>query len=127
MRPDACLRAPPRAPRAGRRSRRADRSPARNRPAAARPARRTSRCSGKRRCPGRPRPASRAQALHQVVDLGGVAARLDVVGGVADDALLVDDEGGADQALAPRPVLAQFFLYHLIHLAPITLGYTVLR
>src|SRR2546428_2947290 len=122
MRPDACLGGPPRAPRAGRRSRRADKSPARNSPAAARPARRTSRSSGKRRCPGRPRPASHAQALHQVVDLGGVAARLDVVGGMADDALLVDDEGGADQAFAPRPVLALLFLQYAVHPAHLALG-----
>src|SRR5215212_1381159 len=40
------------------------------------------------------------KGLHQVEYLGGMAARVDPVGGVADDAFLVDHEGGAHQALA---------------------------
>src|SRR6266850_1665604 len=46
---------------------------------------------------------SRAQAFYQVEDHGGVAARRDPVGSVADDSLLVDHEGGAHQALAAHP------------------------
>ena len=44
--------------------------------------------------------SSGLQLADDVVDLGGVMPRIDAVGGVADDALLVDHEGRAHQALA---------------------------
>src|SRR6185295_2839846 len=53
----------------------------------------------------------RAQAPDQVEHLRRVAARVDAVGAVADDALLVDDEGGAHQALVAH-ALGLLFLDH---------------
>src|SRR5438105_7263114 len=63
-----------------------------------------------------------AQALDQVVHLGGVAARVDAVRDVPDDALLVDDESGAHQALAPRAALVLLLLQHAVLAADLALG-----
>src|SRR5205085_7761693 len=63
-----------------------------------------------------------AQALDQVVHLGGVAARVDAVGDVPEDALLVDDEGGAHQALAPRAALVLLLLQHAVFAAHVAFG-----
>src|SRR5438105_242197 len=63
-----------------------------------------------------------AQALDQVVHLGGVAARVDAVRDVPDDALLVDDESGAHQALAARAALILLLLQHAVLAADLALG-----
>src|SRR5438067_2945107 len=63
-----------------------------------------------------------AQALDQVVHLGGVAARVDAVRDVPDDALLVDDESGTHQALAPCAALVLLLLQHAVLAAHLALG-----
>src|SRR6185369_16692201 len=65
---------------------------------------------------------SGAQSFHQVENFRGVAARVDAVFGVADDALLVDDEGGAHQALAPHAVLGLLVLDDAVLAAHVALG-----
>ena len=54
-------------------------------------------------------------------DFRGEAARFHVVGGVADDALLVDDEGGAHQALVAH-AFGLFFLDHAVLAAHVAFG-----
>src|SRR5919109_3392823 len=63
-----------------------------------------------------------AQALYEVVHLGRMPARIDAVCDVPDDALLVDDESGTHQALAPRPGLVLLFLQHAVLAAHLALG-----
>src|SRR5678815_1154009 len=98
-RPPTCPPARAPAPRTSGRTRRGDRSSARER-RSARLARRASPRSARRRSQDQRPGCSGAESLDYVEDLGGVTARTDAVGGVADDALLVDDEGRAHQALA---------------------------
>src|SRR5438067_124898 len=63
-----------------------------------------------------------AQALDQVVHLGGVAARVNAIRDVPDDALLVDDESGTHQALAPCAALVLLLLQHAVLAAHLALG-----
>src|SRR5437762_728594 len=53
------------------------------------------------------------QLANDVVDLCGVVPGIDAVGGVADDALLVDDEGRAHEAL-PAHAVRLLFLQHAV-------------
>src|SRR3954470_11046321 len=64
---------------------------------------------------------SGAQSLDQVEDFGGMAAGTDAVFGVADDALLVDDEGRAHQAFAAH-ALAFLLLDDAVFAAHLALG-----
>src|SRR5437868_13992335 len=63
-----------------------------------------------------------AQALDEVVHLGGAAARVDAVRDVPDDALLVDEESGAHQTLAARAALVLLLLQHAVLAADPALG-----